>query len=68
MRRLIRKLCERKYKHLVPIRSMVIRWNTCYFEMIRGIELKPVSHFLRLESFKAQLINHRRQSHNGLNP
>jgi hypothetical protein len=39
---LIRKLCEPQNKHLVPIRSMVIRWNTSYAEILRGIELKPV--------------------------
>jgi hypothetical protein len=42
IRQLIRKLCEPQNKHLVPIHSMVIHWNTSYTEILRGIELKPV--------------------------
>ena len=42
MRHLIRKLCAPKHRHLVPIRSMKIRWNTTYAEILRGIDLKPV--------------------------
>jgi hypothetical protein len=42
VRRLIRKLCAPKNRHLVPIRSMKIRWNTTYAEVLRGIDLKPV--------------------------
>jgi hypothetical protein len=44
MRHLIRKLCIPKHRHLVPIRSMKIRWNTTYAEILRGIDLKPVSY------------------------
>jgi hypothetical protein len=42
MRRLIRQLCDQKYKSLVPIRSMPIRWNTTLAEIERSIKLKPV--------------------------
>jgi hypothetical protein len=41
-RRLTRKLCAPKNRHLVPIRSMKIRWNTTFAEVLRGLELKPV--------------------------
>jgi hypothetical protein len=42
IRRLIRKLCAPKHCHLVPIRSMKIRWNTTYAEVLRALDLKPV--------------------------
>ncbi|KIK74552.1 hypothetical protein PAXRUDRAFT_19762 [Paxillus rubicundulus Ve08.2h10] len=41
IRRIIRKLCEPANKHLVPIRSMPIRWNTTYAEIECGVKLKP---------------------------
>ena len=44
MRHLIQKLCPPKHRHLVPIRSMKIRWNTTYAEILHGIDLKPVYH------------------------
>ena len=48
MNRLIRTLCDEKYKHLVPILSMRIRWNTVLFEIDRGLKLKPVSAYILL--------------------
>ncbi len=42
MNRLVRTLCVDEYKHLVPILSMRIRWNTVLFEIDRGLKLKPV--------------------------
>ncbi|KAF8591394.1 hypothetical protein K439DRAFT_892490 [Ramaria rubella] len=41
MRRLIRQVCEDKYKHLVLVRGMPVCWNTWYAEIDRAIKLKP---------------------------
>ncbi|KIK74778.1 hypothetical protein PAXRUDRAFT_19545 [Paxillus rubicundulus Ve08.2h10] len=41
IRRMIHKLCTPANRHLVPIQSMPIRWNTTYAEIDRGIKLKP---------------------------
>ncbi|KAG2110208.1 uncharacterized protein F5147DRAFT_651863 [Suillus discolor] len=41
MRRLIRQLCDARYKGLVPIRSIPIRWNTTLAEIDRAMKLKP---------------------------
>ena len=42
IRRLIHKLCAPKHRHLVPIHSMKICWNTTYAEVLRALDLKPV--------------------------
>ncbi|KIM77778.1 hypothetical protein PILCRDRAFT_609148 [Piloderma croceum F 1598] len=41
IQRLIRKLCATKNRHLVPIHSMKIRWNTTHAEIMQGLDLKP---------------------------
>ncbi|KAJ6628612.1 hypothetical protein B0H10DRAFT_2209517 [Mycena sp. CBHHK59/15] len=38
---LIHKKCEKKYRHLVFVRSMVIRWNTMFVEMKHAHNLQP---------------------------
>lgn len=43
MRRLIRQLCDETVRHLVPVRSMPVRWNTTYAEIERALLLRPVS-------------------------
>ena len=40
---LIKRLCAEEHRHLVPVRSMPVRWNTTYMEIDRGIKLRPVS-------------------------
>ena len=61
IRRLIRKLCALKHRHLVPIRSMKIRWNTTYAEVLRALDLKPVfyqlSYNLSLTDVCGQALN-----------
>lgn len=39
---LIHKQADKEYRHLVFMRSMVIRWNTMYAEMRRARNLSPV--------------------------
>ncbi|TFY75902.1 hypothetical protein EWM64_g8111 [Hericium alpestre] len=41
MRQYIRQLCDKDYNHLVPVKSMPVRWNTTYAEIDRTLKLKP---------------------------
>jgi hypothetical protein len=45
-RRLIRRKVNKKYRHLVFIRSMKVRWNTTLAELERAQLLQPVRIFL----------------------
>ncbi|KAJ7733468.1 hypothetical protein B0H16DRAFT_1579534 [Mycena metata] len=47
---LIHKLADKEYRHLVFVRSMVIRWNTMYAEMRRARQLAPA-----LDAFVADM-------------
>lgn len=42
MRRLIRQVCDKQYKHLSLIKSMPICWNTTFAEITRAVLLRPV--------------------------